>query len=246
MAPACMGLGGILGKPSTFLVTINKPPLTPSGFSIRYNDEVLLVTRVWEDSPIDTWNRKNPTRKLEYGSRVRGVNGKRSIPEMIIEMQESCNLKIEVFRFLENELLDEMISRDKQMWNPLMEEVFNSFPERHCCSCKNTGCAICLEDFTDEMVLELPCGHAFHKDCVSCWLLNRSTRCPLCNQQLDKSGKLEQQVEEPEPVQTADETVQSTSVLSWLGSRSLSRSRMNSRGRAASRSRVRCVSRISL
>ena len=23
-----------------------------------------------------------------------------------------------------------MIQRDKQMWNPLMEEVFNSFPER--------------------------------------------------------------------------------------------------------------------
>ncbi len=31
------------------------------------------VTRVWEDSPIDIWNRKNPTRKLEYGSRVRGT-----------------------------------------------------------------------------------------------------------------------------------------------------------------------------
>lgn len=255
MAPAaCLNFASMMGQGNSFLVTLSKPPQTPSGFSIRYNDEVLLVTRVWEDTPMDTWNREHPTRQVVYGSHVTSVNGKRNIPEMIIALQESCNIRMEVARSLETELLDEMISRDKKMWNPLVEEVFNSLPERHCNCCKNTSCAVCLEDFDDEMVLQLPCKHAFHRDCISVWLLNRSTRCPLCNQVVDDSGKLEEAREALEdamsevPAQPVAEerAAISSTMLSWLGSRSNSRSRMNSRGRMASRSRVRCVSRISL
>jgi len=31
---------------------------------------VLEVTRVWEDTPMDTWNREHPTRQVVYGSHV--------------------------------------------------------------------------------------------------------------------------------------------------------------------------------
>ncbi|CAK4081605.1 unnamed protein product [Aphanomyces euteiches] len=41
-------------------------------------------------------------------------------------------------------------------------------------------CSICLDDFDCEHnVVELPCGHTFHKNCVGDWLKDHCT-CPLC------------------------------------------------------------------
>jgi hypothetical protein len=44
-------------------------------------------------------------------------------------------------------------------------------------------CAICLDD---DLKLEwrlLPCGHAFHKDCVERWLTESDT-CPICRERV--------------------------------------------------------------
>lgn len=41
-------------------------------------------------------------------------------------------------------------------------------------------CSICTEDFLDGMELrELPCGHAFHPQCIDPWLRERARTCPL-------------------------------------------------------------------
>eukprot|EP00913_Durusdinium_trenchii_P025585 g24013.t1 len=48
------------------------------GFSIRYSDRLLLVTRVLEDTPMAAWNQEHPTRQVQFGSRIRSVNGKRT------------------------------------------------------------------------------------------------------------------------------------------------------------------------
>ncbi|KAG6529259.1 hypothetical protein ZIOFF_011455 [Zingiber officinale] len=41
-------------------------------------------------------------------------------------------------------------------------------------------CSICLEDFNRTThVLEMPCRHIFHKECLTEWLA-RSNTCPLC------------------------------------------------------------------
>lgn len=42
----------------------------------------------------------------------------------------------------------------------------------------NETCPICLEN--DDLNFILNCGHGFHKDCISKWIL-KSDRCPLCN-----------------------------------------------------------------
>ena len=46
-------------------------------------------------------------------------------------------------------------------------------------------CTICLEDFKPGDKLKvLPCGHEYHKDCIEPWLLEKSSLCPLCKQNI--------------------------------------------------------------
>jgi len=41
-------------------------------------------------------------------------------------------------------------------------------------------CAICLKEFTNESTMKIPeCGHRFHEDCISRWLMIKY-QCPLC------------------------------------------------------------------
>lgn len=46
-------------------------------------------------------------------------------------------------------------------------------------------CSICLGEYEDgEKLVQLPCGHIYHEDCVGSWTTNH-TRCPLCNLDLE-------------------------------------------------------------
>lgn len=41
-------------------------------------------------------------------------------------------------------------------------------------------CTICLENYKKgELIIELPCKHLFHKECLSKWF-NHNNICPLC------------------------------------------------------------------
>ncbi|XP_074556999.1 uncharacterized protein LOC141812966 [Curcuma longa] len=51
-------------------------------------------------------------------------------------------------------------------------------------SCRETSCAICIDDFKPNSVLSvMPCGHGFHAACLNEWL-TRSNSCPLCRSSL--------------------------------------------------------------
>lgn len=45
-------------------------------------------------------------------------------------------------------------------------------------------CSICLHEFDErnEEISALPCGHAFHQECITRWLLESCKFCPLCGQ----------------------------------------------------------------
>ncbi|KAJ3193503.1 hypothetical protein HK101_004711 [Irineochytrium annulatum] len=55
---------------------------------------------------------------------------------------------------------------------------------------RDTICAICTCDFEDgETLRELPCGHDYHEECISTWILGdgvtnakKHRECPLCKQ----------------------------------------------------------------
>ena len=46
----------------------------------------------------------------------------------------------------------------------------------------NQSCPICLDEYKEgeDGLVQLPCGHLYHPSCITPWLLNRSTCCPMC------------------------------------------------------------------
>lgn len=45
----------------------------------------------------------------------------------------------------------------------------------------NAECVICLENFQpEEKLLELPCKHLYHDECIRKWLIERKKICPIC------------------------------------------------------------------
>lgn len=42
------------------------------------------------------------------------------------------------------------------------------------------ACAVCLEELrAGEVVRKLPCGHCYHKQCITRWLQQKAV-CPVC------------------------------------------------------------------
>ncbi|KAF2786592.1 hypothetical protein K505DRAFT_289450 [Melanomma pulvis-pyrius CBS 109.77] len=47
---------------------------------------------------------------------------------------------------------------------------------------RQKDCVVCLEEYIDDVsrVMRLPCGHEFHADCITPWLITRRRTCPIC------------------------------------------------------------------
>lgn len=56
------------------------------------------------------------------------------------------------------------------------------FPPPNAESRFTSDCHICLEEYTQvEGIVVLPfCAHAYHKECIVCWMSTRDSRCPDC------------------------------------------------------------------
>ena len=64
------------------------------------------------------------------------------------------------------------------------EEYIASLPEKN--ATKEDTCYICLEPCKEgKDSVELPCKHAFDRDCLSTWLKDHDS-CPVCRAQLDQ------------------------------------------------------------
>ncbi|XP_051915459.1 E3 ubiquitin-protein ligase RNF103 [Hippocampus zosterae] len=58
-------------------------------------------------------------------------------------------------------------------------------------------CVVCLENFvSEELLMGLPCGHAFHQQCIVVWLNAGRHCCPVCRW---PSYKKKQQQQQPPP-----------------------------------------------
>ncbi|KAF9111653.1 hypothetical protein BGX27_004633 [Mortierella sp. AM989] len=85
--------------------------------------------------------------------------------------------------------LDDIITRMMELQNrqngPVgaSDEIIDSIP-RHKLTIEekeaNTECSVCKDEFTmEDTLLQLPCKHVFHEDCIKPWLKVSGT-CPTC------------------------------------------------------------------
>jgi len=74
--------------------------------------------------------------------------------------------------------LDETVERPTAS-----KDKVDTLPRARAEDAEGQVCTVCLEAFNlKDSILSLPrCGHLFHKDCVSKWLLERHKTCPLCS-----------------------------------------------------------------
>jgi len=82
-------------------------------------------------------------------------------------------------------LLDENIPKK----NIAPPSAVTSLPRILARDCQATECQVCLARLEPSIrVVSLPCGHAFHPECIQKWLTQCKGTCPLCNSVLDKDS----------------------------------------------------------
>lgn len=96
-------------------------------------------------------------------------------PELAHFMLQYRDLRPEDFDLLSK--LDEGVPRRGTAPLSLVERL----PRVRSRACGSAECGVCLSAFaTDVEVVQLPCRHAFHAECISKWLTEFRSTCPLC------------------------------------------------------------------
>lgn len=65
----------------------------------------------------------------------------------------------------------------------LSEAEINALPHRQSDQSEVEVCGICLEQCAGSNVIDLPCQHFFHENCITEWLQHHTT-CPICRHSL--------------------------------------------------------------
>lgn len=83
-------------------------------------------------------------------------------------------------------LEDVKVTLDKSIFDKLPEIIFNDQIKIE------EPCNICMEEYTlNDVLKQLPCNHYYHKDCISKWLCNEKTTCPMCRKDVRSAFETE-------------------------------------------------------
>mmetsp|Transcript_73926 Transcript_73926/g.128203 ORF Transcript_73926/g.128203 Transcript_73926/m.128203 type:complete len:195 (+) Transcript_73926:65-649(+) len=149
--------------PGTTCVTVLKGEGQPLGATIHKNGEHIVFLRIHQSGFLTkAWNRQNPGKKLQPGCRLVSVNGIRESDSFTDVNYELWKAGKKVLEVMEGSLTDSLsqVCADE---------------------CNTDTCAVCLQDVqTTTQLVELPCKHAFHEDCIGHWFAQGKATCPLC------------------------------------------------------------------
>ena len=122
---------------------------------------------------------------------ILSINGHTDTQNMMDELRWARSLKMEISLALkagQRELLRQEKKAEKLAHR--MTEVETILPEVQTTQTTegpNETCSVCLDEMLSlaAPVVQLPCGHCFHRGCISKWLAGTSPTCPLCKMQLE-------------------------------------------------------------
>lgn len=77
---------------------------------------------------------------------------------------------------------DVKVTLDQEQFNKLKCDIVN---HDNINEYKLRECNICIEDYKEgNEVIELPCKHYFHKECIKNWLCDEKVTCPVCRKDM--------------------------------------------------------------
>jgi len=188
-----------------FSVRIQKRPGDVLGAGLGNTEKGAVIFNIQEKGMLGRWNKAHPDRLLRSGAIITEVNGNTGYWSILEEFRRPgiLNMKVtevpptnagsdwfeEIAKMGKN--LESHGSRSGSFMLRLQPQdpqtknycVFSSLPAVRAHDCAVDTCAICMDDVSPEDVMvQLPCQHAFHAACVARWLSESGERqcCPLC------------------------------------------------------------------
>ncbi|XP_054647263.1 E3 ubiquitin-protein ligase RNF103 isoform X2 [Dunckerocampus dactyliophorus] len=78
-------------------------------------------------------------------------------------------------------LIDGMLEQGRQTKESISQHEQSDWSAWPCNMLQCSECVVCLENFvSEELLMGLPCGHAFHQQCIVVWLAAGRHCCPVC------------------------------------------------------------------
>jgi hypothetical protein len=152
----------------------------------RTSLHVLIICDVLDDSPSARWNASNPRLLIRAGHVIKRVNNSCNVEDMVKSLSTCTDVELEVATPAYYAMLSASF---KQFLDQTVSPSYlESLPYLSAAECNVYICTICMEDCSpNTKLLQLPCGHAYHRSCATKWFTRRSRRCPLCARVLPMS-----------------------------------------------------------
>jgi len=154
----------------------------PMGMHLFFINEhcgALHIRSLDLEGTIPHWNSQQPEEgRVCAGDTIISINSIHNNPKrMLQEIRTATTLSITIFPTRAMVTASEKLHQR----DVLSRSVVEALPRVPAGDCEATECSICLDEFdTSSLVVQLPCQHVFHPDCVSTWLTEHVRTCPLC------------------------------------------------------------------
>ncbi len=117
-----------------------------------------------------------------YGNNITFITRQRIFPYFRNTDDRITSIRNILYSIINNRLpeyQDVVVSLDEEEFNKLPCKVLDNDLQENCC--------ICIEQFKkNDTVIEAPCKHIYHKDCITDYLINYNYKCPICRVEIGK------------------------------------------------------------